>query len=100
MAQQHEAVIVSACRTAIGRFTGSLSTMPAPQLGAVAIREAIRRAGIDPAVVDPYNLIQNEIILPLSRVDAIASVEADGLVEKEILIEPDREKTAAAGLNT
>jgi acetyl-CoA C-acetyltransferase len=50
--QQHEAVIVSACRTAIGRFMGSLSTMPAPQLGAVTIREAIHRAGIDPAIVD------------------------------------------------
>jgi acetyl-CoA C-acetyltransferase len=49
---QNEAVIVSACRTAIGRFMGSLSTVPAPQLGAVAIREAIRRAGIDPALVD------------------------------------------------
>ncbi len=52
MANQHEAVIVSACRTAIGRFMGGLSTTPAPQLGAIAIREAIRRAGIDPAVVD------------------------------------------------
>jgi acetyl-CoA C-acetyltransferase len=48
---QREAVIVSACRTAIGRFMGGLSTMPAPRLGAVAIREAVRRAGIDPAIV-------------------------------------------------
>jgi acetyl-CoA C-acetyltransferase len=47
-----EAVIVAACRTAIGRFMGSLSTTPAPRLGAVAIREAIRRAAIDPAIVD------------------------------------------------
>jgi acetyl-CoA C-acetyltransferase len=45
-------VIVSACRTAIGRFGGSLSTTPAPQLGAIAIREAIQRAGIDPALVE------------------------------------------------
>lgn len=52
MSSEHEAVIVSACRTAIGRFMGSLSTTPAPQLGAIVIREAIRRAGIDPAVVD------------------------------------------------
>jgi acetyl-CoA C-acetyltransferase len=52
VANQHEAVIVGACRTAIGRFMGSLSTTPAPRLGAVAIREAIRRAGIDPAIVD------------------------------------------------
>jgi acetyl-CoA C-acetyltransferase len=52
VSEQREAVIVSACRTAIGRFMGSLSTKPAPQLGAVVIREAIRRAGIDPALVD------------------------------------------------
>ena len=52
VANQQEAVIVSACRTAIGRFMGNLSTMPAPQLGAIAIREAIQRAGIDPALVD------------------------------------------------
>ncbi len=52
MSSQQEAVIVSACRTAIGRFMGSLSTTPAPQLGAVVIREALHRAGIDPALVD------------------------------------------------
>jgi acetyl-CoA C-acetyltransferase len=52
VSEQHEAVIVSACRTPVGRFLGGLSTTPAPQLGAVAIREAIRRAGIDPAIVD------------------------------------------------
>ena len=52
MSEQHEAVIVSACRTPVGRFMGGLSTTPAPQLGATAIREAIRRAGIDPAIVD------------------------------------------------
>lgn len=52
MSDQQEAVIVSACRTAIGKFMGSLSSTPAPQLGGVVIREAIRRAGIDPAMVN------------------------------------------------
>jgi acetyl-CoA C-acetyltransferase len=52
VSEQQEAVIVSACRTPVGRFLGGLSTTPAPQLGAIAIREAIRRAGIDPAIVD------------------------------------------------
>lgn len=52
MSEKRDAVIVSACRTAIGRFMGSLSTTPAPRLGAVAIREAIRRAAVDPAIVD------------------------------------------------
>jgi acetyl-CoA C-acetyltransferase len=52
VSDHNEAVIVGACRTAIGRFMGGLSTTPAPQLGAVAIREVVRRAGIDPAIVD------------------------------------------------
>ena len=52
VSEQHEAVIVSACWTAIGRFMGTLSTTPAPQLGAIAIREAVQRAGIDPAIID------------------------------------------------
>ena len=54
---------------------------------------------IDPGVTDPYNLIQNEIILPFSRLDGVASVESEGLQEKEILIELDRQATSAAGLN-
>jgi acetyl-CoA C-acetyltransferase len=52
VSNQQEVVIVSACRTAIGRFMGGLSTVPAPTLGAAAIREAVRRAGIDAAIVD------------------------------------------------
>ena len=46
------AVIVSATRTAVGRFGGSLAGIPAAELGAIVIREAVRRAGIDPASVD------------------------------------------------
>lgn len=44
-------VILSAARTPIGAFLGSLSDQTAPQLGAVAIKEAVRRAGIDGASV-------------------------------------------------
>jgi len=47
-----EVVIVSACRTPTGKFMGTLSAIPAPRLGAVVVREAVRRAGIDPASVD------------------------------------------------
>lgn len=54
---------------------------------------------IDPSVIDAWNLIQNEVILPLQRLDGVASVEADGLEEKEILIELDRDRTEALGLN-
>ncbi len=47
-----DVVIVGAARTAIGSFQGALSAIPAPRLGAVAIRGAVERAGIDPAAVD------------------------------------------------
>ncbi len=49
---QDEVVIVSAVRTPIGKFQGSLSELTAPQLGAIVVREAVKRAGIDPALVD------------------------------------------------
>ncbi|HIC94626.1 MAG TPA: acetyl-CoA C-acetyltransferase, partial [Anaerolineae bacterium] len=52
MHKGREAVIVGAARTAIGKFGGTLSTVPAPELGAVAIRAAVQRAGIDPATID------------------------------------------------
>jgi len=47
-----EVVIVSAVRTAIGRFMGTLSNTPATELGAIVIREAIERAGIKAEQVD------------------------------------------------
>lgn len=47
-----EVVIVSACRTAIGKFGGSLKDVPAAELGAIVIKEAINRAGIDGNIVD------------------------------------------------
>lgn len=46
-----DVVLAGACRTPIGSFMGSLSALPAPRLGAIAIREALRRAGVDPAQV-------------------------------------------------
>lgn len=47
-----EVVIVSAARTPIGNFNGSLSGVSAVDLGAVAVKEAIKRAGITPDMVD------------------------------------------------
>jgi acetyl-CoA C-acetyltransferase len=46
------AVIVSAVRTPSGKFLGALKSLQAPQLGAITVREAVARAGIDPAAVD------------------------------------------------
>lgn len=48
MSKENEAVILGAARTPIGKFQGTLSNIPAPKLGAVAVKAAIERAGIDP----------------------------------------------------
>ena len=45
-------VIVSAVRTPVGRFLGGLSSLPATRLGAIAIREAMARAAVEPGAVD------------------------------------------------
>src|SRR5215470_7510688 len=47
-----KAVIVSATRTAVGTFGGALAAQPATKLGAIAVREAMRRASLDPAQVE------------------------------------------------
>src|SRR6058998_4074126 len=47
-----ESVIVSAVRTPTGKFLGVLKGFTAPELGAMVVREAVRRAGIDPEIVD------------------------------------------------
>jgi acetyl-CoA C-acetyltransferase len=47
-----ESVIVSAVRTPTGKFLGALKTLAAPQLGALVVAEAVRRAAIDPEIVD------------------------------------------------
>jgi acetyl-CoA C-acetyltransferase len=50
--KDEEIVIVSAARTPVGSFNGSLASVPAHKLGEVAIRAALQRAGVDPADVD------------------------------------------------
>jgi acetyl-CoA C-acetyltransferase len=47
-----EVVIVSAARTPVGKFQGGLAGLSATQLGAIAVREAVKRAGLDPTSVD------------------------------------------------
>ena len=54
---------------------------------------------IDPDLTDAYTLVQKQIVVRLQRLDGVASVEVNGLLEKEIFIELDRESTEAAGLN-
>ncbi|PYV56640.1 MAG: acetyl-CoA C-acyltransferase [Acidobacteria bacterium] len=52
MAAFDDVVIISGCRTPVGKFQGSLSSFTAPQLGAMAVREAVKRANLDPKQVD------------------------------------------------
>jgi len=52
MAASDDVVIISACRTPVGKFQGSLSDLNAPQIGAIVVREAVRRAKLDPKQVD------------------------------------------------
>ena len=62
MSKETEAVILSAVRTPIGRFQGALSGIPAPKLGAVAVKAAVERAGLEnPEEIDEVllgNVIQ------------------------------------------
>src|SRR6202167_1989788 len=52
MASFDDAVIISGCRTPVGKFQGSLTDFSAPQLGAIVVREAVKRAGVNPEQVD------------------------------------------------
>jgi acetyl-CoA C-acetyltransferase len=52
MAAFDEIVIISGCRTPVGKFQGSLSDLSAPQLGAIVVREAVKRAGLNSDQVD------------------------------------------------
>ena len=52
MPNTNEAVIISAARTLTGKFQGALKGFTAPELGAIAIKEAVKRAGVDPAQID------------------------------------------------
>ena len=47
-----EVIIAGACRTPIGAFQGSLTSFTAPELGAIAVKEAVQRAGIEAKIID------------------------------------------------
>ena len=61
MSKDNEAVILSAARTAVGKFQGGLSSLPAVKLGAAAVKGAVERAGVDPNDIEEVimgNVIQ------------------------------------------
>ncbi len=71
-----EVVIVSAVRTPIGSFGGALKDVPAVTLGAIAVKEAIKRAGIDPAIIDEVilgNVLQGGLGQNVARQIAMAA---------------------------
>ena len=63
-----DVVIVSGARTPIGRFQGALSAIPAPELGGIAIKAAVERAGIDGALVDEV-LMGNVVPVSYTHLD-------------------------------
>jgi acetyl-CoA C-acetyltransferase len=74
--KMREVVIVSAVRTPIGSFGGSLKDLTAVDLGAVAVKEAIKRAGIDPAIIDEVilgNVLQGGLGQNVARQIAMAA---------------------------
>jgi acetyl-CoA C-acetyltransferase len=73
-----EAVILSAVRTPIGRFLGGLADVPAPRLGAVVVREAVRRAGVAPEEVDEV-ILGNILSAGLGQAPARQAVRYAGL---------------------
>lgn len=76
---EHQAVIVGAARTPTGRFLGALANFSAPELGALAIKEAVKRAGINP--------------------DAIEEVVMGNVVSAGIGQAPGRQAAVKAGLS-
>ena len=69
-----DVVIVSACRTAVGTFGGSLKDLTAATLGSVVMKEAVKRAGIDPVTIDDVRFgccLEPVDTLNVSRVAAL-----------------------------
>lgn len=93
-----EAVIVSMVRTPVGRVGGALSSITAADLGALAIREAVRRAGIDPALIDDviFGNILNNDWQNIARAAALAA----GLPMEVPAIKVDRECGSGANAVT
>jgi acetyl-CoA C-acetyltransferase len=71
-----KAIIVDACRTAIGSFGGALKEIPATELGSTVIKSALERAGLDPGDVDEVimgNVLQAGLGMNPARQSAIAA---------------------------
>lgn len=79
--RNHEAVILSAVRTPSGRFQGSLSSFPAPMLGAIVVKEAVKRASINELSEIDEVLMGNVVSAGLGQNPARQSAIFAGLPE-------------------
>ena len=69
-----DVVIVSACRTAIGAFGGTLKDLNGAYIASVTMKEAVKRAGIDPAIIDDVRYgtcVEHHDTLNTTRVAAL-----------------------------
>ncbi|MGE5777311.1 MAG: acetyl-CoA C-acetyltransferase [Chloroflexota bacterium] len=80
MVTKNEAVILSAARTPVGKFQGSLSSVPATQLGAIAVKAAVERAGINPEEIEEVimgNVVQaGEGQAPARQAEILSGIPA------------------------
>src|SRR5690625_6747226 len=73
-------VIVGAARTPIGRFLGGLSSLPATELGGIAIRAALERSGVDPNEIGDV-ILGNVVSAGLGQAPARQAAIAGGVPE-------------------
>jgi acetyl-CoA C-acetyltransferase len=90
-------VLVSACRTAIGKFQGTLASFSAPQLGGLVVAEALRRAKVAPDAVDEV-LMGNVLQAGLGQNPARQSLRAAGIPDSVAAVTIN--KVCGSGLKT
>lgn len=90
-------VLVAACRTAIGKFQGALASFSAPQLGGLAVAEALRRAKVAPDAVEEV-LMGNVLQAGLGQNPARQSLRAAGIPDAAAAVTIN--KVCGSGLKT
>lgn len=90
-------VIVAACRTAIGKFQGALASFTAPQLGGLAVKEAVRRARVPAAEVEEV-LMGNVLQAGLGQNPARQALRAAGIPDAVAAVTVN--KVCGSGLKT
>ena len=90
-------VIVSACRTAIAKFQGALSSFTAPQLGGLAVKEALQRSGVPAAQIDEV-LMGNVLQAGLGQNPARQALRTAGIPDSQAAVTIN--KVCGSGLKT